>query len=156
MSGDVQRAFLIVGIFLCSFTLGSATRATAPARNPVQQMIDIGTIKYVECDLATQVALLKLESNPSNSDAIFAEYGGHIQEGKANLKAAYREAKVGLVGKKTADSMLKDYYAQWLSAIDELLPNSGELKIVYETRKQQASVKLTNLANRLRLELDLD
>jgi hypothetical protein len=117
-------------------------------------MIALATFHYTKCGLATQLALLKLRADESQTSATIAELAKQFDESRAAVKAAYEKAKAQVAGKKEAMSMLKDYYAHWQSAIDGLLPSSDEPAILYESRKQRASDELNRLGDRLALEVE--
>lgn len=122
-------------------------------RTPLQEFGGTTHFHLMMCQLKATTAFAEVEL-------------GRIPEAISPISACRMEAKEAVkplfapalaqVGKKPAASkLLKEYYAQWMTLLDGVSPDSGERKIIYERRQGEASRKLDEHWNRFSIEAGL-
>ena len=75
-----------------------------------------------------------------------------ISEAKRDVEPFFSAANRALAQRKSAQALLKDAQAYWLSSVTALLPNSDETKFGYKQRLQQREQGFDEKANRVLLE----
>ena len=121
---------------------GPAT-AGAPAK-PIREFTATANSEHYICILGFQLAML--------GSRTLTEAAACIDEGKAAISPLYTRVKTRLAKKPATLSMAKDYYASWLSSMDELLPKPGETRRLYDARQDAAQAHLKLVGERLSLE----
>jgi len=72
-----------------------------------------------------------------------------------NSKEYYFKAKKFVNKNNKATSMIKDYYAYWVTSMRSIMPKNQELELLYEQRIANDDRKLDEMRNRIKLELEL-
>ena len=72
-----------------------------------------------------------------------------------NSKEYYFKAKKFVNKNNKATSMIKDYYAYWVTSMRGIMPENQELELLYEQRIANDDRKLDEMRNRIKLELNL-
>jgi hypothetical protein len=143
-------AIAILGSSVCAFLLISEECISAePEPHPVSKMMALSRLTFIECSLTMQIELIQVQS-----DAPLSKYTKCVSSSKAKVKEAFQSARRQVNGRSL--EMTKDFYAFWLSAIEGLVPGSGEVKFAYNNRVRSMEAELSQRQKRIEVELDLD
>ena len=75
-----------------------------------------------------------------------------IDESKKSAKKDYSELIDTINKNEKVNSMVKDYYAFWITSMDAIIPVNDELKFRYKERIDQDRKKLSEMSERIKLE----
>ncbi len=139
----MRRVAMCILLLAGAFSAKGETVIECQARlkDTVECYVTQAKFQFKMCSLRIELALLKNERD-----------FGCIPEAKREVEPFYLAANRGLAQKKSAQSLLKDAHAYWLSSVTALLPNSEETKIGYKKRLQQREQGFDEKANRVLLE----
>lgn len=129
-------AFLII-LLICSNSF-----AKEKQENPVPFFLAVTIMSRDICKLTAE----------SNTYSAISE---SISKGIEEPKKYYVESTKFLIKNKKATSMIKDYYAYWITSMRAIMPENQELELLYKQRIANDDRKLEEMRNRIRLELNL-
>jgi hypothetical protein len=120
----------------------TVTECQARLKDPVRCYVTEAKGQLVVCSLEIQVALLKKQAN----------FASCIENAKQDVDPFFIAARDALAENKSAQGLLKDAHAYWLSSLTALIPSAGERRSQYDRRLQQLQQGFDEKANRLLLE----
>ena len=153
----MTKVALVVVMTLSSLQLatnaGSET-AAAQKTHPVTEFTALARLAFVECSLSIKIDLLSPDDGKQSS--LFPKYTDCRDKNLPQLKTKFQAATSNVSGKAEALSLLKDFYAHWLASIDGLVPQSGEIRMAYNSRTNGNEAELARQAKRIEIELGLE
>lgn len=128
-----------------------ATVITTPLRaqskghknDAVQEFRQYAAAGVEMCDIAREIAQV------GGNDSVLTK---SIGDSKKLQKSLYAKAVARLAGKPGSISLLKEYYALWLSEIESVKPRENELNIVYQQRRGEATRRAEDAWHRFEIE----
>lgn len=141
---------IATALFIVISIIGNAASASSDAKNPTTTFSDSAQESMLVCKLqyrayAFLVSMGGGEDKADPSDEC-------ISSSKISIRPEFKAALSQQAKNKSAQSLLKDYYAAWLSAMDGIKPSSGEREIMYSNRQAETERRLAELWNRFEIE----
>lgn len=147
---------LICALMLVFMISNNAFAEEKKETNPLIDFLVATQSKQDFCNFLVGMIILRSENN------LKLENGKKPQtplecanEAKETIKEDYKKAIEFTKRNEKVSSMVKDYYAFWITSMDSIVPEHDELKFRYKERIAQDNKKLLEMSNRIKLELDL-
>lgn len=140
-----MKKFISIILLLACFTSTYTFAENRKEQHPVNKFISYSRIERYMCRITADLAILT-ES--------FDELEIQTEKSKNVVNGYYLLAQKSLNKNEKLNSMIKDYYALWTASINSIMPESGELKVLYKSRISQDEKKLDEMGKRIELELD--
>jgi hypothetical protein len=133
----------------------AATVPSSPVQNPQKSVAETATLfvrtsqgDKLACAMMGQNRAMEIEMHTSSG---FEPVTDCINRHEKEVATAYSELLPRLTSSSSQEA-LKNYYANWLTAIEATVPNAGESDEELSHRQDQSFANLEFLGNRLRVE----
>lgn len=114
-----------------------------PKMSAVDCFANVAGMMYAMCGLVTELAIVEGD---------FDRLRRCRSEAKTHLGQPFERARKDTARNKDTTDLLKDSYAYWLTAMDDLMPKYEEVRPVYRQRVGRQKETLEHKLNRLKLE----
>lgn len=118
------------------------------ARGPLDCYLGNTNFALLSCRLNGEIALMKYSMGDR---AGLDKTSKCIDEAKTATEASFSAAKKQLAGNEKAVSMLKDHYAAFLAAVDDLFPG-GTSERAYKAKAEANESRIKEMGTRVKLE----
>jgi len=130
----------------------AAIQEKRPETTALDHYFAVGETAHFMCTMTYRLALAQSDVASRTPEEIAkADYRRCIALHKDAIKPTYNKANSALKSTR-AKSLLKDHYALTLTHLDGIAPLANEPASRYSQRQDQVKIRLTELANRIRIE----
>lgn len=148
--------FLLVSALLMTT---SHVYAEEDKRTPVEEFRYITKWSLTLCQAKAKSSFHKVEmaeftGRPFTYQEADLEIAACLKEERAEVKKLFPKALAQVVKKPAAAKLLKEYYAVWLTALDDIPLGASELMAAYYKRQNEASRIATDAWYRFEIEAD--
>ncbi|MDP1637538.1 MAG: hypothetical protein Q8K74_05065 [Candidatus Nitrotoga sp.] len=128
---------MLVNVAFVSCITASVVHAEEDNRPPLEQFQGGTHFHLLMCQIETKLAIAKVKLG-TLSEA-YSTIGACVKKGKSAVKILFPKANVQFVAKPEASKLLKEYYVQWLTAMDGLSPISMNSKLIMKLGRRMGS-----------------
>lgn len=145
---NVFRVFL----FVIMTMLVISVSFSADVANPSSGALNSSQSNFKTCRLLYEAQAMLIRVGGKVTDP---GVDSCISDFKEKAKPKFKLAVAQFENNKAAQSILKDYYAFWVSAMDGINPSFGEREMAYSNRQAEAERKLNELRSRFEIEVGM-
>lgn len=120
-----------------------AADCIAKSGNAIECFVEQASFRFLYCKVTVQAAAAGIAKDVATACS---------HNGKYALTDFYGAALKRLAKNKAAQSMVKDYYAFWRSAMSALVPSGETSRLVWGAQAAQLEAELDRRGERLQLE----
>ncbi len=126
--------------------VASVLATNGNARAASIQDASLSAFEMFVLELKSSIEMCKLDAILSSERSIAC-----VNEQRAKFSDKYKVLKPKI--KKAPQALMKEFYAEALTALDSTKIQALELKVVYQSRQAANMQKIDKLANKIRIEL---
>lgn len=141
---------MLASVVFVGCITASVVYAEEDNRPPLEQFQGGTHFNLLNCQIAALTANAQIALGTLSEP--YSTIGICVKEGKAAVKPLFPKAIAPFASKPEASKLLKEYYAQWLTAMDGIKPNIDEREVNYEARQKDGERKLNEAWHRFEIE----